>query len=589
MHEVLVNKNVDSNLISFSYSDEYLTDDWGYCESSPYHDPKTYKFDTEQGYQGYSGIAGYGWVKLELLSYIPAAQADFEIVALITCSANDSFQVNFLLNNLDSLHTYEYRTCGDSTWTLITSFLNDSTGLVQQEGIANLGAASNACVEFRSSFDPNNIQTYQQDNITCCCSVLTVLQNDTVAGSINQAIIIDVLANDFVEANEGEIISFTQGSNGGQVTLNSDNTFTYVSEIFYCGVDTFTYTVADTEGNQQTASVFVHLDCSFPQDNIIAEIICETNNSTITVLFFVIDPSQHNQYRVCGDSTWTTVSIDEDGFVLPIFYEGVISFGSGTDYCMEFSHSSTPENITSLQEDHVTCCCSIPDGSVQARVLLEGAYDTDAYWMKTTLQENGLLPTTQPFNVAPYYYEGTEYINEEILANNFVIVDWVLVEIRTGEPNLMTKNTEVIATQAGLLLKEGLIIGTDFVPLHFDNLEMGEQYHICIRHRNHLDIISAQAAIYGGGLYYDFTSDVSQAFGTSQQVLLSTGEAAMFTGDYTQDGVIQNTDYDAWINDPAQLNVYSPLDGTLDGVVQQTDSDAWLPNRAKLGTVEIQY
>ncbi len=488
-HEVRVNKNIDSSLISFSYGDEYLDDMWGYCEPSPYYDPKTYNFDTEQGYLGYSGIAEYGWVKLELLSYTPAS----------------------------------------------------------------LG-----------------------------------LQNDTVSGSINQAIVIDVLANDSITT--GGIISFTQGVNGGQVTLGADNTFTYVSESFYCGVDMFTYTIADDEGNQHTAIVFVHLDCSLPQENtIIAEVICESIPGFITVLFFVVDINFYNQYRVCGDSTWIPVLVDDDGFAFPIFYSGVINPGSETDYCMEFSHSSEPENIITLQEDHIACCCSIPDGSVEARILLEGAYNASTNLMKTTLQEEGLLPAQQPFNVAPYDYEGTEYINEGILSNDFVIVDWVLVEIRTGEPSLIEKNTEVIARQAGLLLNDGLILGTDFAPLHFDNLEMGASYHICIRHRNHLDVISSQAAIYDGGLFYDFTTDVSQAFGLSQQVEMSNGKAAMFTGDYTQDGVIQNTDYDAWINNPAQIGVYSPLDGTLDGVVQQTDSDAWLPNRAKIGIVEIQY
>jgi len=63
----------------------------------------------------------------------------------------------------------------------------------------------------------------------------------------------------------------------------------------------------------------------------------------------------------------------------------------------------------------------------------------------------------------------------------------------------------------------------------------------------------------------------------------------MFAGEFNQDGIIQVSDYDAWKATPAQLNVYSALDGNLDGVVQVTDYDIWLPNKAKIGIAEIGF
>ena len=71
--------------------------------------------------------------------------------------------------------------------------------------------------------------------------------------------------------------------------------------------------------------------------------------------------------------------------------------------------------------------------------------------------------------------------------------------------------------------------------------------------------------------------------------LTSDGSAVLITGDYNQDGLIQNTDFDTWFVNPSQLNSYLPADGNLDGVIQVTDFDVWFNNKAKIGIAEIQY
>ncbi len=219
---------------------------------------------------------------------------------------------------------------------------------------------------------------------------------------------------------------------------------------------------------------------------------------------------------------------------------------------------------------------------------LEGAYDEYTGTMRNLLSTTGLLPLTQPYHTSPYNYTGTETLE----SLNSDMVDWVLVEARSGTPSTSgERSTITIETKAGILLTDGSIVGPDMSPLVFENLLVGEDYYFCLRHRNHLDVLSALPVTITstGALSYDFTSGIHQAFGVFQQTEMNNGTAALLGGDYTQDGVIQISDLIRWMTNPSQLNVYESTDGNLDGVVQATDFDAWIINKAKLGAVEIAY
>ncbi len=219
----------------------------------------------------------------------------------------------------------------------------------------------------------------------------------------------------------------------------------------------------------------------------------------------------------------------------------------------------------------------------QAKVLLEGAYNENGM-MHTNLNE--FIPLTHPYNVAPYNYADNESLSS-IPAN---MVDWVLVEARSGTPSPTgSRSTITVETKAALLLNDGSIVAADGNPLRFENLNNGQAYHFCIRHRNHLDILTSNALNTTANLTYDFTNNINQAFGSLQQKMMTDGFAVMYAGDYTQDGVIQLSDFDAWKVFPAQINLYDLVDGNLDGVVQVTDFDIWVFNKAKIGAVEIGF
>lgn len=237
-------------------------------------------------------------------------------------------------------------------------------------------------------------------------------------------------------------------------------------------------------------------------------------------------------------------------------------------------------DMTGLTTDDANCA-GVP---VELKAFLEGPYAADGM-MNAALAD--LIPLTQPYSGAPYSYAGSETLS----AVPTDMVDWVLVEARTGTPNVSgAPGTTVIETQAGILLTDGSIVQADGSQLRF-SLNVGDLIYFAVRHRNHLDVLSATAGQVpaSGGLAFDFTTNTSQAWGTLQQKESADGKAMLFAGDFNADQVIQTTDYDQWTQSPAVLDSYEQVDANLDGVVQVTDYDQWFENKAKLGSSELEF
>ncbi len=234
-------------------------------------------------------------------------------------------------------------------------------------------------------------------------------------------------------------------------------------------------------------------------------------------------------------------------------------------------------------------CENMFNTQVDLRILLEANYLDGQDEMHTFLNDANLVPLTQPYHQAPYHYTGTE----SLTSFPTDMVDWVLVEARSGTPNTSPnqgKGTTMVEQQAALLMKDGSIKGVDgnSLPIFF-NLEDGESYYFVVRHRNHLDVMSAISFEKSSNVTYDFTTDINQAMGVFQMKTMTDGRAVMFAGDFNHDGIIQLTDFDLWKQTPAIINTYQSIDANLDGVVQLTDFDAWFVNKAKTGQVEIGF
>ncbi len=238
---------------------------------------------------------------------------------------------------------------------------------------------------------------------------------------------------------------------------------------------------------------------------------------------------------------------------------------------------------TTYDESTLQNCITGSDLNLNLTVLLEGPFETASNLMRTELNTQGLLPNTQPYNIAPYNYTGIETVS--IFPSN--VVDWVLIEIRDGQ-----NNSDLVDRKAGLLLNNGRVTDEDGVSnLIFSNLDINRSYYFVVRHRNHLDVMSSTATPFTNFYTYDFTDATSKAFfGSSPNQLKMVGtKSVMLAGEINQDLSIQTTDRDEWRSLPAVLHIYHEADTNMDGVIQTTDYDTWYPNRSILSPPQLDY
>jgi hypothetical protein len=210
---------------------------------------------------------------------------------------------------------------------------------------------------------------------------------------------------------------------------------------------------------------------------------------------------------------------------------------------------------------------------VSLKVFLEGPYSGGGT-MTTTLNTNTLIPLDS--DVA--YPEGTYGYTASIVPNipNADIVDWVLVELRTG-----TASGTKVDEKAVFIKNDGSIVDLDGVStVSISGVNAGD-YYVVIRHRNHLAIMTASAIpLSSNSALYDFTTPQSQAFGgTVAMKVLSGGMYGMYTGDGNQDGFVTSTDFNVF--NPkftSAASGYEYSDWNLDGFVTSTDFNFFNPN-----------
>jgi len=222
--------------------------------------------------------------------------------------------------------------------------------------------------------------------------------------------------------------------------------------------------------------------------------------------------------------------------------------------------------------------------SVSLKVFLEGPYIGGQ--MNTFLNISNYLPLTQPYNTAPWNYPGTESVAAIPNAN---VVDWVLVQLRETAGDASTAYEDnIIATQAGFVLKNGSIVTLDGTsPMQF-TVTVSYKLYAVVYHRNHLPVLSGGQLILNAGVYtWDFTSGAGQAYGgVNAHKQVGAGIWGMISGDGNADGQINNNDKnDVW-KPEAGLSGYKPGDFSMNGQVDNVDkNDLWKANSGKSSQV----
>ncbi len=221
---------------------------------------------------------------------------------------------------------------------------------------------------------------------------------------------------------------------------------------------------------------------------------------------------------------------------------------------------------------------------VKAKAFLQGAYNPDTNAMRTEISEEDILPLTQPYNIAPWNYNGTETIsNANAIPDN--VVDWILLEVRDAN------NTDnVLAIKAGLLTSDGTVIDTQGSEgLEMDNLTPTQDYVLIFRHRNHLDVMGSTTVALPNANPYDFTQVDKVVGGALQLQHLNASLYALSAGDFDGNGIVLVGDINDYFGETGLINSYVSGDWSLDANVTVDDFNAFVPNASKIAVLEVRY
>ncbi|MBK7632743.1 MAG: hypothetical protein IPJ23_19065 [Ignavibacteriales bacterium] len=213
--------------------------------------------------------------------------------------------------------------------------------------------------------------------------------------------------------------------------------------------------------------------------------------------------------------------------------------------------------------------------SINVKSFLQGPFNGSD--MSTTLNLSGYIPLIQPYSVQPWNYSGTESVSTSFFNTHQNIVDWILIELRTG-----TGASTIVERKAGFLTRTGNVVGMDGVSSLFLTKPKGN-YFIVIYHRNHIPIMSSiSTSLDYFSQLYNFTTEISRAYGVNSMVQLSVGVFGMFAADANGNGQVQNNDRENfWVPQNGQSG-YKESDFNLNGQVQNNDNESfWVPNNGK--------
>lgn len=217
--------------------------------------------------------------------------------------------------------------------------------------------------------------------------------------------------------------------------------------------------------------------------------------------------------------------------------------------------------------------------TIKAELLLEGAY-LGGGLMHTTLLDNALLPTAQPFNRSPWFYAGAESVN--VFPAN--VTDWILLEMRdVNAPNV------ALESRAAFVRNDGTIIDLDGTEgVKFYTLYRSTDYYLIARSRHHLAIVNEYPITLPQTTAYNFT-DATNIQGAAQSKDMGGGFSVLIVGDFNSDGILSVADFNAYQQNASLLNQYVDEDSNLDGSVTVTDFNLYLPNSSVIGVGLVRY
>jgi hypothetical protein len=491
--------------------------------------------------------------------------------------------------------------------------VTSSTYLVNAQDITLNSAASltnNGTISLKGNFTNNGTSAAGTGLFTFYGST-----SQTIGGSTSTSFGQLGLNNNLqlaVAANVGTLLNFTSG----KLTLNAYN----LSLNTGCGItgyDGSRYVVASGTGklvqNVTTANkvypvgtvssyVPVTLNNSGTADSygvrVFADVLTNgTSGTTIPSIAHAVNLTWVMDESVGGGSTLTATcqwNAANEGASFIRAHSGIGVYASGA-WNPQNESPASGTNPYYITRSSITSPGPMAVGDVYSpmAVMLTLSYNLKEFLegpftgteMTTLLNSGGILPLSQPYNVSPWNYSGTESV---VAIPNSNIVDWVLIELRDAPSAPLANVGTRIARQAAFLLKNGQVVGLDGVsPLQFTVI-VNNQLFAIVWYRNHLAVMSANALVNIGGTYsYDFTTGSGQVYGgASAHKQVGTGIWGMISGDGDASNTVQNADKTGvWVPFAGRRG-YFMADFNLDRQVNNKDkNDKWFPNLGRFSYV----
>ncbi|MBT8266369.1 MAG: hemagglutinin protein [Bacteroidia bacterium] len=174
----------------------------------------------------------------------------------------------------------------------------------------------------------------------------------------------------------------------------------------------------------------------------------------------------------------------------------------------------------------------VPDGRLQLepKLFLQGPLLAPAApgLMNDDLRTLGYIPLQSPY--ADQALVAASVLNTGGTSGTGLpqddIVDWVWAELRTA-----SDNTKRINGRSGLLQRDGDVVDLDGIsPLVMQ--ASPTSYYVVLAHRNHMDAMSGSPiGLTNAPVSIDFTNIGFGEWGPNAQVLLGTGDKALWGGD----------------------------------------------------------
>ena len=268
--------------------------------------------------------------------------------------------------------------------------------------------------------------------------------------------------------------------------------------------------------------------------------------------------------RKVNEGAWT----DIPATVGAISYSEISSYSGTYYYRVSVQNGTCPAVYSEVHVINV-----FVDMNLSLKIFLEGAFQGTQ--MPTSLNNQNLIPLSQPYSSPPWNYNGTETVASIPLH----VVDWIYIQLRESDGDASTATADkVIAERTGFILNNGMIKGINGTTNLDFILSLQNNLYVVVFHRNHLPVISANPLpVNEGTVAYDFSSGEFQVLGGSLgQKELVPGIWGMISGDGNADEAVDLIDQNNYWSQFSGKFGYLNSDYNLDGQVNNIDKNDFL-------------